>query len=354
MTLMKRYANDKELGPRSHIRSALFKRYLAPMLVVHRGDLQHVLHEAANNQDVDIRTKARVVNIDRNFEARVQLSSGEWVEGDLLIGADGIHSRVRTQIASHLGAKDQITPTGHSAYRVTIPRDKLAQEPEILSHLDLGISTRWMGPRGHIMAYPVRKNRLYNMVFLHPTKPGKIDETNLWSQKGDKQEMTSFYGSWSPTVQRLISYVPASDLMEWPLNLRPPLPRWAVNKTALLGDACHPMLPYVAQGAAQAIEDVGVLAVCLSMTSDVALALKVYEAVRKTRAEKIQDSAMVTAKALHLPDGPEQEERDRRITEAGGKSPDLWADREFQDFMWGVDIMRETQERWEILKGAVL
>ena len=142
MTLMRRYADDQELGPRSHISSALSKKYSAPMLVVHRGDLQHVLHEAANNQAVDIQTKARVVNIDPNFEARVQLSSGEWVEGDLLIGADGIHSRKRAQVASHLGVNDQISPAGHSAYRITMPRDRLAQEPEILRHLDLGISTR--------------------------------------------------------------------------------------------------------------------------------------------------------------------------------------------------------------------
>lgn len=190
-------------------------------------------------------------------------------------------------MASYLGAKDGVIPTGDSAYRVTISREKLVQNQEMLHHLDGGISTRWLGPGGHIMAYPVRKSQLYNLVFIHPSKPGEINDTDLWIQMGDKQEMMDFYRDWSPTVQRLISYIPPSELMEWPLYLRNPLPHWVVHQVALLGDACHPMLPYVAQGAAQAIEDAGVLAVCLSMTTDVPLGLKVYETVRKTRVEII-------------------------------------------------------------------
>ena len=101
-----------------------------------------------------------------------------------------------------------------------------------------------------------------------------------------------------------------------------------------MGDACHPMLPDVAQGAAQAIEDAGVLACALSLTEDLDGALAVYERVRKDRAERIQKSATVTRKALHLPDGEEQRKRDEAIR-GPGKNPDLWADHDWQDFMWG-------------------
>ncbi len=330
--------------------SSVSKEYRVPLLVIHRGDLQHVLLEAAIREAVDIKTNARVVNVDSNFKARVELASGDWIEGDLLIGADGIHSRVRKQMASYLGAKDEVISTGDSAYRVTLSREKLAQDQEILHHLDGGISTRWLGPGGHIMAYPVRKSQLYNLVFLHPSKPGEINNTDLWVQKGDKQEMMDYYRGWSPTVQRLISYIAPSELMEWPLYLRTPLPHWVVHQVALLGDACHPMLPYVAQGAAQAIEDAGVLAVCLSMTTDVPLGLKVYETVRKTRAETIQNSAHTTRRALHMLDGPEQEKRDldmKSAGKAGGRNPDLWADQAFQHFMWGVDVMSEAQARFD-------
>ena len=354
--IMRRYANDSEICSRTHVRPAS-ERYGAPMLVIHRGDLQKILLAAAVKELVKIRTSQKVMNVDANFEARVQLASGEWVQGDLLIGADGIHSLVRRRIASYCGVKDRITHTGDSAYRVTIAREKLNGEAEILQQLDQGISTRWMGPMGHIMAYPMRQDRsLYNMVFVHLSKPGKVNNKHLWSQKGDIEEMMNHYQEWSPTVKRLISYITPSELMEWPLNLHTTLPSWVVNKVALLGDACHPMLPYIAQGAAQAIEDAGVLAVCLSKTSEVPLALKVYEAMRKARAETIQNSATTMRRVLHLPDGPEQKERDQNMKGAGnpgGKNPDLWADPAFQDLMWGVDVMSETLAQWTDLSNEI-
>ena len=354
---MRRYTDDSELGPLTHAGSKSLE-YGAPMLVIHRGDLQRVLLQAALGQNVDLRTRSKVARVEDDFRPSVQLASGEWISGDLVLGADGIHSLLRKKLASHFRVSDKIIPTGDSAYRVSIPRSALQEEPEILSHLDQGISTRWLGDGGHIMAYPIRHSTQYNMVFVHLSHPNRSDETNLWSQRGSKEEMRAFYKDWSPTVQRLISYVPASELMEWPLNIHSPLPSWTLGRTALLGDACHPMLPYVAQGAAQAIEDAGTLAVCLSMSADVPLTLKVYETVRKNRAETIQSSATATQRALHLPDGPEQEERDswmkglNKKTKGGTK--DMWADKNFQNFMWGVDVMNETRARWETLKWEAL
>jgi len=200
---------------------------------------------------------------------------------------------------------------------------------------DKGI--RWMGPGGHIMAYPIKQNTLYNMVLIHPSKvhqtSEKQNEKESWTNKGSKREMMDFYANWNPLVRDLMSYVPESEVVEWTLNSHLPLPSWGQNRCVLIGDACHPMLPYVAQGAAQAIEDAGVLTCALSKTRDLDVALGIYQAMRKGRAERIQTSAAVTRTQLHLEDGEEQRERDRNIEmsgkRGGEKNPDLWADREW-------------------------
>lgn len=97
-----------------------------------------------------------------------------------------------------------------------------------------------MGPGGHVMAYPVKNNTIYNMVLLHPQKPGtEMDES--WTQKGDKAEMLDFYKDWDPMLRNLMSYVPEGELLEWTLNSHPPLTSWHKNKCVLIGDACHPM-----------------------------------------------------------------------------------------------------------------
>ena len=164
--------------------------------------------------------------------------------------------------------------------------------------------------------------------------------------------MMDFYKNWSDLVQNLLSYVPEGEVMEWTLNSHKPLPRWIENKVALIGDSSHPMLPYVAQGAANAIEDAGVLVAAFTRTDDVCKALEVFQEVRKGRGETIQQSADATRRSLHLPDGPDQEQRDdaiRAAAKGSGSNPDLWSDRDFQNFMWGTDVMRDTVEKWDEL-----
>jgi len=201
-----------------------------------------------------------------------------------------------------------------------------------------------MGPGGRIMAYPIKNNRVYNMVLLHPQKPN-VEQRESWTNKGNKKEMMDFYKVWNNLVRDLLSYVPAGEVNEWTLNSHRPFPRWIENKSALIGDSCHPMLPYVAQGAAQAIDDAGVLSVSLSLADDIPTALGVYGIVRKRRGESIQNSADTTRKALHLPDGPEQEKCDEAI-QGTGPNPNLWSDHEWQDFMWGVDVTKASIQIW--------
>ncbi|PYH87412.1 FAD/NAD(P)-binding domain-containing protein [Aspergillus ellipticus CBS 707.79] len=249
-------------------------------------------------------------------------------------------------MAAHHNAKDICQPTGHAAYRIMIPKDRMQGDQRALRLLGQNVGMRWMGPGGHIMAYPIKNNTVYNMVLVHPQEGVANEES--WTRKGDKKQMKEFYSEWNDLIRSLLSYAPDGEIMEWTLNSHFPLPTWIENRVVLMGDACHPMLPYVAQGAAQAIEDAGVLACVLSLTEDIDSALAVYERVRKERAEKIQKSAAVTRKALHLPDGEEQRKRDEAIR-GPGKNPDLWADHDWQDFMWGTDVMKETVDNFEDL-----
>lgn len=348
---LRRWEDNAELGT-APLMPKIADKFGAPLGVIHRGDLQMILLEAAKKGGVDIRVESKVMKVDGSFAARVQLGDGEWVEGDVVIAADGIKSDLRRQIAEHHGHKDHATPTGDAAYRILIPEEKLQHDEYALGLLKQNVGMRWMGPGGHIMAYPIKNNSVYNMVLLHPEKPNLDPHAGeSWTRKGDKKEMLDLYRDWCLEVRRLLEYVPDGEVMEWTLNSHRALPSWHENKVVLMGDACHPMLPYVAQGAAQAIEDAGVLQCVLAKSStDIPLALQVYESVRKARGEAVQSSAGTSQKALHLPDGPEQRERDAKIKKAseghGGENPDLWADTTFQDFMWGVDVMRDTITRW--------
>jgi len=255
--------------------------------------------------------------------------------------------------AAH-GIKDHACPTGDAAYRILIPKELMIDNDHALSLLAKNVGTRWMGPNGHIMAYPIKNNTVYNMVLLHPDRISQGTEES-WTSKGDKKEMMEFYKDWNQTIKDLISYVPEGEVMEWTLNSHLPLPTWIENQCVLLGDACHPMLPYVAQGAAQAIEDAAVLTCVLSLIeskSQLPTALKIYEGMRKERAERIQNSAAANRTSLHLPDGEAQMKRDAAMRRAsggkdGGKNPDLWADNTWQDFMWGVDVMKDVVDNWQ-------
>ena len=246
-------------------------------------------------------------------------------------------------------------PTGDAAYRLLISREKVQHDPELLAMMDQNVAMRYMGPGGNIMAYPLKGNKVYNMVLIHPSKATIDTEEDVWRTTGKRKDMMTFYGSWSPLIRKWLRCAGEEDeeaIPEWTLNLYPPLPTWIQGGIALIGDACHPMLPYVAQGAANGIEDAAVIATALNCTSSVPIALRVYETVRKERAEKIAASASETSRSLHLPDGPEQEKRDIMITAAGCKeepgvvdTADKWRDQQWQNYMWGVDVMRETVER---------
>lgn len=354
----RRYKSDDELSS-SPLMPVMGLKYGAPMSVIHRADLQRVLLNAARDNGCEILTSHTVLAADPSFSGRVQVRNTKtnvvsWFTGDIIIAADGTKSTLRKQIVAANGGKDQPTKTGDAAYRLLIPREKIEHEPMLVDMLDQNVGMRYMGPGGHVMAYPVKNNLAYNLVLIHPAKVtggnDGGDDDNLWTSKGDRQEMIDCYQAWSPAIRKWIEYA-GDEVLEWDLYVYPQLQKWVQGSVALIGDACHPMLPYVAQGAANVMEDAAVLAMALTCTSDVELALNVYELVRKDRGERIAASASTTAATLHLPDGPAQADRDRAIIACsdGKQHPDKWGDSQCQDFMWGVDIMKDTIVGWDEL-----
>jgi len=230
--------NEKKIG----------EKYYAPLSVIHRGDLQSILLRAAKDLHIPIRLKSKVTSIDPPFSARLQLESGEWVTGDVVICADDIKSPIRRQMAAAHGVKDHSRSTSDAAYRVLIPKADMKNDKRALELLGRNVGMRWMGPGGYIMAYPIKNNTVYNMVLLNPAKQKSKkgegeEEEESWTSKGDKREMMAFYSEWNDTVRDLLSYVPEGEVMEWTLNSHSPLPTWIENKCVLIGDACHPMLP---------------------------------------------------------------------------------------------------------------
>lgn len=178
--------------------------------------------------------------------------------------------------------------------------------------------------------------------------------------------MLQVFEDFNPKVRRMLNLVPDGEVCEWKLRLHAPLPTWVWGNMALVGDACHPTLPHLAQGAAQAVEDGAVVAVCLGKLKDatresVNRALRVYEKIRKERAEKIVELAAASARSLHLGEGKMKEERDRMFRDLReGRSkdvPDKWADAEVQKMVYGVDCVGIARERfgefWEEVEREV-
>ncbi|KJZ72875.1 hypothetical protein HIM_07819 [Hirsutella minnesotensis 3608] len=351
----RRYADNQELGLAT-VMPAAGRRYGAPALIMHRADLHRSLVLAAKKAGCQISSGQRVTAVNAAAAPRVQTADGTWYQGDLVLGADGFRSAVRKHVAAAYGHSEHLTPTGDAAYRFLIPRDKLAGNREVLELMSQNTAVRWIGPRGHVMAYPIKHSALLNVVILHPDSlPSETTDGQgtVWTTTKNKADALDFCRGWCPTVQDMLACVPDGDIFEWHLYHHAPLKHWYKDRVALIGDACHPMLPYTAQGAANAIEDAGALVTALTCTSRVDLALAAYQQVRLDRSAEMQAGALTARSNLHLPDGPEQRARDEAIRRAtdevdgdgGGdlaRNPDLWADRQWQDFAWGADVMKAT------------
>lgn len=294
----------------------------APYYHIHRADLQRILLDLAK-PFVNIRLNSKVQRVDPSLPT-VTLESGETLKADLIIGADGLNSRLRDIVVGH---PDKPTPTGDATYRALIPTGPMMKDSDLRQLLDESSVNVWMGPGRHIVSYCVRNKKEYNLVMIHPCKG-----TNETARPVDTAIMRSDFTGFEPRVQKMLSLVPST--LVWSLMDREPLDTWihSDGKVCLLGDACHPMLPYRAQGSAMAVEDAAVLGNLLSRISspnELTPLLRAYQFIRHGRASATQMDSRMNQHIFHLPDGPQQEARDasmRAAMEEARKEARLGAD----------------------------
>ena len=231
-------------------------------------------------------------------------------------------------------------------------REEMEHDPELLDLLNMDQVTRWIADKRHIIGYPVSNKTIYNISTAQPDVNFAAAPSATYTTKGSKQALLSVYADFCPKIQRMLELVPEGEVCEWKLRVHAPLPTWVRGCVALVGDACHPTLPHLAQGAAQAIEDALVLSIVLSRISDpssdsINKALQIYELVRKERAEMLVDLAAQSGRVLHLGEGKAKEERDRQfaaLKNGTGPVPDKWADADVQKTVYGFDCGKVAKD----------
>jgi salicylate hydroxylase/6-hydroxynicotinate 3-monooxygenase len=250
------------------------KQWGAPYLLMHRGDLHASLFTTVASDRIAYEKK--LVSLEPGSGGvSLRFSDGSRAEADVVIGADGVHSRVREILLGPERPKF----TGRVAHRTTFP-SRLVPGPVV------DTCTKWWGPDRHIVIYPVTP--ACEELYFVTSVPDPSWDVESWSTEGETAEVVSALAGFHDEVQRVVRAAP--KIHKWALFERDPLPRWTDGPIALLGDACHPMTPYMAQGAANALEDAAVLARCLSGVSreEVPQALRRYEATRIDRTARVQ------------------------------------------------------------------
>ncbi|VCU70392.1 6-hydroxynicotinate 3-monooxygenase precursor [Pigmentiphaga humi] len=260
---------------RLEMANAAEERYGAPQLTIHRADLLSALEQAVPASTLHM--GKRTVNISEGADGiTVAFEDGTSQRVDVLVGADGIHSTVR----KYLLGDEYPDFTGVVAYRAVVPAAKLEGVP------NLGAFTKWWGPipETQIVTFPLNLGR---DIFIFATIPQDSWRHESWTMPGSVEELRSLYADFHPEARALLDA--CDEVLKSALYVRDPLPSWSRGNVTLLGDACHPMMPFMAQGAGMAIEDAVVLARQLAaLPEQPAEALTRYESARRERTAKIQ------------------------------------------------------------------
>ncbi|OAL27289.1 hypothetical protein AYO22_03564 [Fonsecaea multimorphosa] len=325
----------------------------APWMVIHRQDYHAILLEEAKRLGAEVKLNTNVTGLEFD-RTEVTLLDGEVIKGDVIIGADGLWSSTRDAI---LGHPSPPVETGDLAYRATFSRQQLLElnDPRVEDLCSKKTVTLWMGPDKHCVFYPVRGGAEFNLVLLRPDNL----PTGVRTVKGDLDEMRMTFEGWDEILVKLISCI--SSVLKWKLCHHQELEKWTQGHVALLGDACHPTLPYQAQGAAMAVEDGAVLGFLLGQVAHkpastdtasgsedhISAVLKLYETLRKSRTTVNVLGAVTNRKYFHLHDGPEQEERDAALAKLDwyrSQTKWKWIDSGYQEDLLSFDALKDAKE----------
>jgi salicylate hydroxylase len=310
---MRRWKDNSVLR-RTPLGQACEDMFGAPYYTMHRADLHEGLAGLVPPGIVHLGLRCADVT-ETSREVRLGFSGGSAAAADVVLGADGIRSAVRNALSA-----DQPRFSGHSIFRGLVPAGKvpsLLKEPKVII---------WLGPGRHCVCYPVRAGQFVSVAATAPAPGGRAES---WTAEGRVDDLLAQYAGWNAELTALLSALPAVG--RWALHDRDEIERWSTPGITLVGDAAHPMLPFLAQGANQAIEDAAVIAALLGGTDAAAAraALPRYEQIRRPRVREVHRVSRANTDLLHLPDGPGQRQRDRAL--AGS------ADLKAQEWLYGYD-----------------
>jgi salicylate hydroxylase len=275
---------------------------------VHRADLLRAI-AAAVPGTVQLGRRCTGVSV-RGDSAVLAFADGTCAGADVVVGADGVHSTVRGAVTEPAPARN----SGMCAFRAIVPAGRAP------AFARRHAQTLWIGPGHHLVHYPISGGAAVNLVAIGPAGDAVVES---WSATATVGELLAGFAGWDLRLQDLIRQ--AGTPGRWALLDREPLGRWSRGPVTLLGDAAHPMFPFFAQGAAQAIEDAAILARCLAEdTQSPARALRLYESLRIGRTTRLQEISHARAHINHLPDGPEQQARDQSLAAADPLAASAW------------------------------
>ncbi|MBV8851047.1 MAG: FAD-dependent monooxygenase [Methylobacteriaceae bacterium] len=271
------------------------KRWGAPYLVAHRADLQRALADAvAEVEEIELRSGVGVAGFSAD-EEKVAVGAKHGLirlrfDGAALIGADGLWSEVRQRL--NIAGDSPPRAAHRTAWRATIPVSDLPKQfaaPQV---------NLWLGKRAHVVHYPLRRGTCVNVVAIVEDPAAGGENPDFWNEPRDPALLQRAFARWHGTARDLLAA--SADWRTWPLFDRTPLAHWSAGRVTLAGDAAHPMLPFLAQGAAQAIEDAAALERALSSDNDIAAAFATYQAARSARAARLQAAARKQGDIYHM------------------------------------------------------
>jgi salicylate hydroxylase len=302
----------------------------------HRADLHNAIAYAVPAETVRLGKRCIGVSV-RGDRTVLWFADGTSAEADVVIGADGVHSVVRGTVTGPSPARY----SGICAFRAIVPAD---QAPEFARRRT---QTLWIGPGHHLVHYPVSGETAVNLVAFAPAGDYTLES---WSATATVEEFLAEFAGWDKRLQDLIWQ--AGTPGRWALLDRDPLRRWSRGPVTLLGDAAHPMFPFFAQGAAQAVEDAAVLARCIAEDVQAPTrALQRYESLRIGRTTRLQQVSHARAHVNHLPDGPDQQARDQTLASADPLVASEWIyayDPEAAAAMPQSGSSSPTWRRWQV------